>query len=84
MLYVSPVKMAEAAAAPAKKAAPKAKKAAKPAPTHPKWADMIAAAITSLKNRKGSSAIAIKKYIAETYKIDEKTFLFFNDKMTMY
>merc|ERR1712018_735984 len=61
---------APAAAAPAK--APKAKKAAKPkaAPTHPKTTVMILAAVKALKDRKGSSLAAIKKYIAANYKCD--------------
>ncbi|XP_018007421.1 histone H1-delta [Hyalella azteca] len=71
--------MADAAApvastsAPVKKAA-KAKKpaAAKKAATHPKYTEMIAAAIEALKDRKGSSGQAIKKYIVTTYKLDEK------------
>ena len=64
--------MSDAAApAPAKKA-PKAKKPAKPS-THPKFTEMITAAITSLKEKKGSSSQAIKKYILATYKIEEKT-----------
>merc|ERR1711981_1379453 len=59
------------AAAPAAKA-PKAKKAAKPkaAPTHPKTTVMIVAAVKALKDRKGSSLAAIKKYIAANYKVD--------------
>merc|ERR1712018_882750 len=63
--------MSDAAAAPAAKA-PKAKKAAKPkaAPTHPKTTVMIVAAIKALKDRKGSSLAAIKKYIAANYKVD--------------
>merc|ERR1712018_283565 len=63
--------MSDAAAAPAAKA-PKAKKAAKPkaAPTHPKTTVMIVAAVTALKDRKGSSLAAIKKYIAANYKVD--------------
>merc|ERR1712038_635301 len=62
---------APAAAAPAAKA-PKAKKAAKPkaAPTHPKTTVMILAAVKALKDRKGSSLAAIKKYIAANYKCD--------------
>ena len=62
---------APAAAAPAAKA-PKAKKAAKPkaAPTHPKTTVMIVAAVKALKDRKGSSLAAIKKYIAANYKVD--------------
>merc|ERR1719175_559522 len=53
-------------------AAPKAKKAAKPkAPAaHPKYSVMIAAAITALKSRTGSSRQAILKYIIANYKVD--------------
>ena len=53
-------------------AAPKAKKAAKPkAPAaHPKYSVMIAAAITALKSRTGSSRQAIIKYIVANYKVD--------------
>merc|ERR1711973_736207 len=53
-------------------AAPKAKKAAKPkAPAaHPKYSVMIAAAITALKSRTGSSRQAIIKYICANYKVD--------------
>merc|ERR1711974_519400 len=48
------------------------KKAAKPkAPAaHPKYSVMIAAAITSLKDRTGSSRQAILKYICANYKVD--------------
>ena len=57
--------MVEVAAAPAApKAAPK-KKAAHPATTV-----MVAAAITALKDKKGSFRPAIKKYIAANYKVD--------------
>merc|ERR1719383_527487 len=50
----------------------KTKKAAKPkAPAaHPKYSVMIAAAITSLKDRTGSSRQAILKYICANYKVD--------------
>lgn len=63
----------EAAATPA--ATPKKAKSAKPkkpktAPTHPKTADMVNAAISTLKERGGSSTQAIKKYIASHYKVD--------------
>lgn len=54
----------------AKKPATKAKKAARSKPTHPRTADMVNAAIKSLKDRSGSSLQAIKKYINTTYKID--------------
>merc|ERR1712096_359481 len=45
------------------------KKARKPA-THPKYAVMIAAAITALKDRSGSSRQAILKYIVANNKVD--------------
>ena len=47
-------------------------KVAKAEPTHPKYSEMVASAITSLKERKGSSRQAILKYIIATYKLDEK------------
>merc|ERR1711997_274075 len=52
--------------------AAKTKKAAKAkAPAaHPKYSVMIAAAITSLKDRTGSSRQAILKYICANYKVD--------------
>ena len=56
----SPAKKAEK-----KKAAPK-----KPA-DHPKYSDMIAAAITALKERTGSSRQAIVKYISANYKVGD-------------
>ena len=48
----------------------KAKAAAKPA-EHPKYVDMIVAAITALKERSGSSRQAILKYIVANYKVGE-------------
>merc|ERR1712054_471251 len=42
---------------------------AKPA-AHPKYSVMIAAAITALKDRTGSSRQAILKYICANYKVD--------------
>merc|ERR1711963_930838 len=53
-------------------AAPKAVKAKKPkAPAaHPKYSEMIAAAIKALKDRTGSSRQAIAKYICANYKVD--------------
>merc|ERR1712060_599658 len=49
-----------------------AKKVAKPmAPAaHPKYSVMIAAAVTALKDRTGSSRQAILKYICANYKVD--------------
>ncbi|KAF0750409.1 histone H1A, sperm-like [Aphis craccivora] len=40
------------------------------APTHPSTAVMVVAAITGLKEKKGSSLSAIKKYMANNYKVD--------------
>ena len=51
----------------AKKAAPK-----KPA-EHPKYIDMIKAAIVSLKERNGSSRQAIAKYIKANYKVGDNS-----------
>ena len=58
------------AAAPApspKKAAPKKPKTA---PAHPPVATMVNAALAALKDRKGSSLAAIKKYVAANNKVD--------------
>merc|ERR1712059_201472 len=57
-------------ATPAK--ASKMAKAKKPAakPSHPPTSVMVEAAIKGLKEGKGSSLIAIKKYIATNYKVD--------------
>ena len=55
----------EKAAAPKKKAAPK-----KPA-DHPKYIDMIVAAITALKERNGSSRQAIAKHVAANNKVGD-------------
>ncbi|CAI2181037.1 7222_t:CDS:2 [Funneliformis geosporum] len=41
------------------------------APAHPKYEDMIRDAIVALKERKGSSRQAIKKYILTTYKLPD-------------
>merc|ERR1712172_456658 len=59
-------KMTEAAAAPK---VVKAKKPAKKA-EHPPSAVMVLAAVKALKDKKGSSLTAIKKYIAANYKVD--------------
>ena len=40
------------------------------APAHPPVAEMVTAAIAALKDRKGSSLAAIKKYVAGNYKVD--------------
>jgi histone H1/5 len=66
-----------AAASPTKKAkgAPKAKKpakatGAKKVSTHPPASQMVLSAVTTLKERHGSSLQAIKKNIADSYKVD--------------
>ena len=64
--------MSDTEAAPAKaKASPKKKAPAKPkAPAaHPTYAEMVKAAVSSLKERGGSSRAAILKYILKTYKV---------------
>ena len=67
--HLSAFTMSEAAAAaPAKKAA-KTKKPKKTA-DHPPVAKMVMDAIVALKDRKGSSLAAIKKYIAAHNKVD--------------
>ena len=48
----------------------KKKTAAKP-PQHPKYKEMITAAIESLKERNGSSRQAISKYIKENYTVGD-------------
>jgi len=59
--------MTDAAASPKKAKAPKAKKPA----NHPKYSEMIKAAITALKERGGSSRQAILKYISANYKVGD-------------
>merc|ERR1712114_111814 len=53
------------------KSADKTPKVAKAAPEHPKYAEMIATAITTFKDRTGTSRQAIKKYIMENYKVGD-------------
>lgn len=57
-------------ASPKKTAKAKGDKKAKAKPSHPPTAQMVQAAIKSLKERGGSSLQAIKKYIAANYKVD--------------
>lgn len=60
--------MSDPAPAKAKSSAkPKKSKAPK---THPPVSEMVNAAIESLKERKGSSLQAIKKYLSTQYKVD--------------
>merc|ERR1712098_77119 len=61
-----------ASPAPAKKAKATPKKKAAP-PAHPAYAVIVEAAITALKEKKGSSRVAILKYVLANYKVgDEK------------
>ena len=54
-----------------KKTAKAKKPAAKKPADHPKYIDMIKAAITALKERNGSSRQAIAKYIKANYKVGD-------------
>lgn len=58
------------AAAPKKASTTSAKTIA----AHPPFAQMITEAITSLKDRQGSSRQALKKYITENFKVNETLF----------
>ena len=60
-----------AAPAPAKAKTPKKKAAPKKPAEHPKYAEMIAAAVAALKERTGSSRQAILKYIQANYKVGD-------------
>lgn len=64
--------MADAAAAPAASPKKVVKKPSKPKvpAAHPPVLQMVNAAIAALKERRGSSLAAIKKYIAANYKVD--------------
>ena len=64
----SPVKNSPVKKSPVKKVAKKA--APKKPAAHPPTSEMVKAAIAGLKERKGSSLAAIKKYIAANYKVD--------------
>ena len=64
----STIKMSEAAAAPAK--VKKVAKPKKPA-AHPPYGEMIAKAIVGLADKKGSSKVAIKKYILANFKVED-------------
>jgi len=67
------VENAAAASPPAKKMKMKTK-LQRPKSTHPSTAEMVTTAIKELKDRKGSSVQAIKKYVASTYKVDGEKF----------
>merc|ERR1712212_584057 len=69
-LTSSPVTMSAAAATPKK--APKVKVRKTVPPAHPTFAKMVIAAVKALDEKKGSSRVAIRKYILANYKVDEK------------
>ena len=52
------------------------KKAAKKPAEHPVYAEMIVTAITTLKERNGSSGIAIKKYIKANFAVKDNADVF--------
>ena len=54
-------------AAPAKKSAAKPRKAT----SHPPYAEMIAAAIVGIGEKRGASKVAIKKYILSKFKLED-------------
>ena len=63
---ISTAIMSDSPAKPAKK-----KAAAKKPADHPKYSEMIAAAIGALKERSGSSRQAILKYVSANYKVSD-------------
>ena len=67
--------MTDTVTATPKAATPKVKKVAKPKvpAAHPKYSEMVAAAVAGLKERSGSSRQAILKYIAANYKVGDAT-----------
>lgn len=73
MAETTEVQVAQAAPVEAKKGAKKVStgtKKPKAKPTHPPTSQMVDAAIKTLKERGGSSLLAIKKYLAANYKVD--------------
>ena len=67
VVAATPAKVAKVA-----KSTPKKKAAPKKAADHPKYTEMVAAAIAALKEKKGSSKAAILKYIIANYKVGDK------------
>lgn len=60
-----------ATASPAKKSKATPKKVTKKPASHPKYAEMISAALAALKERNGSSRIAIMKHISANHKVGD-------------
>ena len=71
--------MPAAAKKPATKKAPAKKAAAKP--SHPTYQVMVQEAIKALKERKGASRQAIKKYIVSEHKVAEVSSFHFNQAL---
>jgi len=69
----TPQKQASSAAGSKKKAAGAKKSASSHQSNHPKYADMIKAAIVQLNDRGGSSRSAILKYIFANYKVEPQS-----------
>merc|ERR1712142_321074 len=69
--YVNLQKLKMSSDASPTKAKKAEKKVAKKPADHPKYSEMIAAAIGALKERSGSSRQAIVKYIAANYKVGD-------------
>ncbi|KAL4003436.1 linker histone H1 and H5 family protein [Acanthocheilonema viteae] len=68
----SPPRMGVSTPKPLKKQSPKARPkqhGTKAAKTHPSYSQMVKEAITALKDRKGSSRVAILKYISGRYQL---------------
>lgn len=63
--------MTDAAPAPAPKGEKKKPKTAPKKADHPTYIEMVVAAIVALAERKGSSAVAIRKWIAANHKVTE-------------
>lgn len=72
--------MSAVPASPAKKAPAKKKAPKKPA-EHPKYIDMVVAAIVALKDRKGSSRQAIVKFVAANNKVGDNANKFVNQAL---
>ncbi|XP_012141730.1 histone H1 [Megachile rotundata] len=68
------IETAENLTVPAKKAGKAKAKSQHTKATHPPTSEMVHAAIRELKDRKGSSVQAIKKYITTTYEVDGEKF----------
>jgi histone H1/5 len=71
IVYLANMSDTAPAPSPAKKAKATKKTAVKKPALHPKYGEMIAAAIAALKERNGSSRQAIGKYLKANYKVSD-------------